>query len=121
MKNYKKESENHYNLKKNGMSKYTQRVMENHIKPIEVIILGAVHIAQYLSDFTKNFNCNVTIIDPRKYLISNQRFENTTIITDHVFSKNTGPLIFRTKRYKPTTINLDEIPHIELFNLTHKH
>mgnify|MGYP001236903749 CR=1 FL=1 len=81
-KNYKKEIENHYNLKKNGMIKDTQIFIENHIKPIEVIILGAVHIAQYLIDFIKNFNFNVTIIDPRKYFTSNQRFENTKIIND---------------------------------------
>ena len=80
--NYKNEIENHYNLKKNGVIENTQIFIENHIKPIEVIVLGAVHIAQYLIDFIKNFNFNVTIIDPRKYFISNQRFENTKIIND---------------------------------------
>ena len=78
--NYKKEIENHYNLKKNGIIKDTQIFVENHIKPIEVIILGAVHIAQYLIDFIKNLNFKVTIIDPRKYFISNQRFKNAKII-----------------------------------------
>ena len=80
--NYKKEIEDHYNLKKNGIIKDTQIFIENHNKPIEVIILGAVHIAQYLIDFIKNFNFNVTVIDPRKYFTSNQRFENTKIIND---------------------------------------
>ena len=79
---YKKEIENYYNLKKNGIIIDTQIFIENHIKPIEVIILGAVHIAQYLIDFIKNFNFNVTVIDPRKYFTSNQRFENTKIIND---------------------------------------
>ena len=46
---------------------------------------------------------------------------NTTIITDPVFSKNTGPLIFGPKRYVPPAINLDEIPPVDLFLLTHNH
>tara|TARA_A100001015_G_scaffold177850_1_gene197726 strand:+ start:712 stop:1764 length:1053 start_codon:yes stop_codon:yes gene_type:complete len=46
---------------------------------------------------------------------------DTTIITDPVFSKNTGPLIFGPKRYVPPAINLDDIPKIDLFLLTHNH
>ena len=46
---------------------------------------------------------------------------NTTIITDPVFSKNTGPLIFGPKRYIPPAINLSEIPQVNLFLLTHNH
>ena len=45
----------------------------------------------------------------------------TTIITDPVFSKNTGPLIFGPKRYVEPAIKLDEIPPIDLFLLTHNH
>ena len=46
---------------------------------------------------------------------------DTTIITDPVFSKNTGPLIFGPKRYVPPAINLDDIPRVDLFLLTHNH
>ncbi len=46
---------------------------------------------------------------------------NTTIITDPVFSKNTGPLIFGPKRYVDPAIKLNEIPKIDLFLLTHNH
>ena len=46
---------------------------------------------------------------------------NTTIITDPVFSKNMGPLIFGPKRYADPAINLKEIPEINLFLLTHNH
>jgi L-ascorbate metabolism protein UlaG (beta-lactamase superfamily) len=46
---------------------------------------------------------------------------STTIITDPVFSENTGPLIFGPKRYIPPAINLDEIPPVDLFLLTHNH
>ena len=35
---------------------------------------------------------------------------NTTIITDPVFSKNAGPLIFGPKRYVKTALDLNEIP-----------
>ena len=80
--NYKKEIENYYNLKKNGIIKETQIFIHNHIKPIEVIIVGAVHIAQYLIDFIKNLNFVITIIDPRKYFTSEQRFKNVKIINE---------------------------------------
>ena len=46
---------------------------------------------------------------------------NTTIITDPLFSKNTGPLIFGPKRYVNPAINLNEIPEVNLFLLTHNH
>ena len=46
---------------------------------------------------------------------------NTTIITDHVFSKNAGPLIFGPKRYVKTALDLNEIPKTDLFLLTHNH
>ena len=46
---------------------------------------------------------------------------DTTIITDPVFSKNTGPLIFGPKRYVEPAIKLNEIPPIDLFLLTHNH
>ena len=88
--NYKKEIENYYNLKKNGIIKETQIFIHNHIKPIEVIIMGAVHITQYLIDFIKNLNFVITIIDPRKYFTSEQRFKNVKIINEwpkEVFKK----------------------------------
>jgi len=46
---------------------------------------------------------------------------NTTIITDPVFEKNMGPLIFGPKRFVEPAINLKEIPEINLFLLTHNH
>jgi N-acyl-phosphatidylethanolamine-hydrolysing phospholipase D len=46
---------------------------------------------------------------------------NTTIITDPVFEKNMGPLIFGPKRFVDPAINLNEIPKIDLFLLTHNH
>ena len=45
---------------------------------------------------------------------------DTTIITDPVFEKNMGPLIFGPKRFVDPAIALKEIPEVNLFLLTHK-
>ena len=52
------------------------------------------------------------------YLI---KLGDTTIITDPVFSKNAGPLIFGPKRFTKPALNLNEIPKTNLFLLTHNH
>ncbi len=46
---------------------------------------------------------------------------NTTIITDPLFSKNTGPLIFGPKRYVEPAIKLSDVPKTNLLLLTHNH
>ena len=76
----KKEIENYHSLKKNGVIDGTQIFIQNYIKPIEVIIIGAVHISQYLVDLFKNLDFVVKIIDPRKYFITAERFPNIEII-----------------------------------------
>ena len=48
---YKNEIESCFNLKKSGIINDTQIFIQNYIKPVEVIIVGAVHIAQYLIDY----------------------------------------------------------------------
>ena len=45
----------------------------------------------------------------------------TTIITEPVFSKNAGPLVFGPKRYVEPAIELNEIPKTDVFLLTHNH
>ena len=80
--NYKNEIKNYYNLKKNGLISGSEIFILNYIRPIEVIIVGAVHIAQYLIDLLKNFNFVVTIVDPRKYFTTEQRFKNVKIINE---------------------------------------
>ena len=79
---HKKDIENYYNLKKNGIINGTKIFIQNYTKPIEVVIVGAVHIAQYLIEFSKNFNLEITIIDPREYFIKKQNFENVKIINE---------------------------------------
>ena len=80
--NYENEIKNYYDLKKNGIINGTEIFILNYTRPIEVIIVGAVHIAQYLIDLLKNFNFMVTIIDPRKYFTTEQRFKNVKIINE---------------------------------------
>ena len=80
--NYKNEIKNYFNLRKNGIIDNTEIFILNYIKPVEVIIVGAVHIAQYLIDLLKNFNFVVTIVDPRKYFTTKQRFKNVKIINE---------------------------------------
>ena len=46
---------------------------------------------------------------------------DTTIITDPVFSKNAGPLIFGPDRFTEPALKLNEIPKTDLFLLTHNH
>ena len=46
---------------------------------------------------------------------------NTTIITDPVFEKNYGPMVFGPKKYIESPLTLKELPKIDLFLLTHNH
>ena len=46
---------------------------------------------------------------------------DTTIITDPVFSKNAGPLIFGPDRFTEPALELNEIPKTDVFLLTHNH
>ncbi len=64
----------YYDEKKNGVIENTNIFIESYILPINVIIVGAVHIAQYLVDFAKSLNFEISIIDPRGYFASEQRF-----------------------------------------------
>ena len=60
----------------------------------------------------------ITWIGHATFLI---KLGNKTIITDPVFSKNAGPLIFGPKRFTEPALTLNEIPKIDLFLLTHNH
>jgi len=46
---------------------------------------------------------------------------DTTIITDPVFSKNAGPLMFGPDRFTKPALELSEIPKTDVFLLTHNH
>ena len=66
--------------KKNGIIEGTNIFVETYICPIKIIIVGAVHIAQYLVNFAKSLNFEISIIDPRGYFASEQRFPDIKII-----------------------------------------
>jgi len=72
-----------------------------------------------LSDLKKYKNGDyITWIGHATFLI---KLGHTTIITDPVFSKNAGPLMFGPKRYTEPALKLNEIPKTDLFLLTHNH
>ena len=71
---------NFFVKKKNGIIENTDIFVETYIRPIKVIIVGAVHIAQYLVDYAKSLNFEISIIDPRGYFASKERFPDLKII-----------------------------------------
>ena len=77
---YKDKIMSQFIKKKNGIIEGTSIFVENYIRPIKVIVVGAVHIAQYLINFAKSLNFEILIIDPRGYFASEQRFPGITII-----------------------------------------
>jgi len=77
---YSIEINNYFNNKKNGIIENTDIFIDTYLKPLKVIIVGAVHITQYLVDYAKNLNFEIFIIDPRGYFASEKRFPNMNII-----------------------------------------
>ena len=77
---YKEKINFYFDKKKNGIIDETNIFIETYTRPIKVIIVGAVHIAQYLVNFAKSLNFEISIIDPRGYFASEQRFPDVKII-----------------------------------------
>ena len=77
---HKEQIDNFFKLKKNGIIDGTEIFVETYIRPIKVIIVGAVHIAQFLVSFIKHLNFEIFIIDPRGYFASKKRFPDIKII-----------------------------------------
>ena len=80
LEKYSNQINEFFKSKKNGVIDGTEIFIETYIKPIKVIIVGAVHIAQYLVEFAKSLNFEISIIDPRGYFASEQRFPEMKII-----------------------------------------
>jgi xanthine dehydrogenase accessory factor len=79
-----------YNKKKEGIIEKTNIFVEIFSSPTKVIIIGAVHITQYLIKFIKDFNFEIFIIDPRSYFASEKRFPKINVINkwpNEAFSK----------------------------------
>ena len=77
---YKNEINHQFEKKNNGVLDGTNIFVETYIRPIKVVIVGAVHIAQYLVNFAKSLNFEILIIDPRGYFASKKRFPDIKII-----------------------------------------
>ena len=75
---YKDHIINFYKSKNNGVIDGTNIFVESYVRPIKVVIVGAVHIAQYLVDFAKSLNFEISIIDPRGYFASKVKFTFTS-------------------------------------------
>ena len=60
--NYRVHIENFFKSKKNGVIENTEIFVETYIRPTKVIIVGAVHIAQYLVDFARSLIFEILII-----------------------------------------------------------
>ena len=80
MEIYSNQINEFFKSKKNGVIENSEIFVGTYILPIKVIVVGAVHIAQYLVDFTKSLNFEISIIDPRGYFASEQRFPDMKII-----------------------------------------
>jgi len=104
-----------------GSGKFSYKTFNEERKKIKIEFPSS-HVVpreKVLDDLEKNKNENyVTWIGHATFII---KLGDTTIITDPLFSKNTGPLIFGPKRYVEPAIRLNEIPPIDLFLLTHNH
>jgi len=79
-KKYTDQINNFYKNKKNGVIEDTNIFIETYIRPIKVVIVGAVHIAQYLINYAKSLNFEIIVIDPRGYFATEQRFPGIKII-----------------------------------------
>ena len=66
--------------KKNGIIENTNIFIQTFTNPVKVIIVGAVHIAQYLIEFTKYLNFEIILIDPRKFFATEERFPKVKVV-----------------------------------------
>ncbi len=101
--------------------KWSYKVFNNERKKIKINfpkdhIVQREEVLKNLEIF-KNGNY-IAWIGHATFLI---KLGDTTIITDPLFSNNTGPLIFGPKRYVDPAIKLKDIPKIDLLLLTHNH
>ena len=77
---YKDEIEKIFNSSKSNILENEEIFVQTIKNPIKVVIVGAVHITEYLIDFAKALNFDITIIDPRGFFASKEKFPDTKII-----------------------------------------
>ena len=104
-----------------GKSNFSYRQFSKEKKKIDMTVPKehVVDREKVLSDLEKYKNEDyITWIGHATYLI---KLGDTIIITDPVFSKNAGPLMFGPDRFTEPALKLNEIPKTDLFLLTHNH
>jgi len=104
-----------------GKVKFSYRQFSKEKKKIDMTVPKehVINKELVLSDLKKHENEDyIALIGHATYLI---KLGDTTIITDPVFSKNAGPLIFGPDRFTEPALSLNEIPKTDLFLLTHNH
>ena len=107
--------------KRNPNIKWSYKIFNEERKKIKINFPKdhVVPRSKVIKDLKENKNNDyIAWIGHATFLI---KLGNTTIITDPLFSKNTGPLIFGPKRYVDPAINLKEVPKTHVFLLTHNH
>ncbi len=107
--------------KRNENFKWSFKIYNKEKKKLDMTVPKehVVNKEKVLSDLDKFKNNDyIAWIGHATFII---KLGDTTIITDPVFSKNAGPLIFGPKRFVEPALNLREIPKIDLFLLTHNH
>ncbi len=101
--------------------KWSYKIFNKEKKKLDMTISKGLVLnkKQVLKDLEKYKNDDyIAWIGHATFII---KLGETTIITDPVFSKNAGPLIFGPKRFTEPALKLSEIPKINLFLLTHNH
>ena len=101
--------------------KWSYKIFNKEKKKLDMTITDS-HVLnkdQVLRDLEKlKDNDYIAWIGHATFII---KLGNNTIITDPIFSKNAGPLIFGPKRFTDPALRLNQLPEIDLFLLTHNH
>ena len=77
---YSKQIDYFFENKKNGIIDDSDIFVEIFKRPVRLIIVGAVHITQYLIDFATKLNFEIYVIDPRGYFANKKRFPDINVL-----------------------------------------
>ena len=108
-------------ISKSSSGKFSYRDFNKEKKKLDMTVPKehVINKQEVLNNLEKFKNDDyIAWIGHATYLI---KLGDTTLITDPVFSKNAGPLIFGPKRFTEPALNLNEIPKTDVFLLTHNH
>ena len=77
---YSKQINYFFENKKNGIIDDSDIFVETLKRPTKLIIVGAVHITQYLIDFATKLNFEIYVIDPRGHFANKKRFPDINVL-----------------------------------------